>query len=105
MSLGSHKNCPDGWQGREKEPPVGRRLTNLRRSPGYDCGCWTGSTMWNWPDTFWKVFLPRLEDLGYITIEEKAAFLKVWSDRCADPAAYMHLPPMYEMIAVRQMAK
>ena len=64
-----------------------------------------GSTMWNWPDTFWKVFLPRLEDLGYITIEEKAAFLKVWSDRCADPAAYMHLPPMYEMIAVRQMAK
>jgi SAM-dependent methyltransferase len=58
-----------------------------------------GSTMWNWPDTFWKIFLPRLEDLGYISAGEKAAFLQAWTDRCADPAAYMHLPPMYELIA------
>ncbi|MBK7405506.1 MAG: methyltransferase domain-containing protein [Phycisphaerales bacterium] len=58
-----------------------------------------GSTMWNWPDTFWKVFLPRLEELGYITEADHRAFLEVWQARSADPAAYMHLPPMYEVIA------
>lgn len=60
-----------------------------------------GTTMWNWPDTFWKVFLPRLQELGYITAEEKAAFLEAWHERCHNPAAYMHLPPMYEMIAAK----
>ena len=58
-----------------------------------------GSTMWNWPDTFWKVFLPRLEQLGYITETDHSAFLETWRTRSADPAAYMHLPPMYELIA------
>ena len=78
---------------------AGLRIDHLARmDPG---PARPGSTMWNWPDTFWKVFLPRLEELGYITPAEKAEFLEVWSARCQDPAAYMHLPPMYEMVAVK----
>jgi len=58
-----------------------------------------GSTMWNWPDSFWKVFLPRLVELGYLSADEHREFLAVWKQLSADPAAFMHLPPMYEMIA------
>ena len=61
-----------------------------------------GSTMWNWPETFWPVFLPRLVDLGYITQEDHQAFLKVWQDRSNNPGAYMHLPPVYELMAIKQ---
>ncbi|QKK07975.1 MAG: methyltransferase domain-containing protein [Planctomycetota bacterium] len=60
-----------------------------------------GTTMWHWPDTFWGVFLPRLAEFGYITPEQHAAFLAEWETLSANPAAYMHLPPMYELIATR----
>ncbi len=58
-----------------------------------------GTTMWNWPDSFWRVFLPRLEELGAITKAQHADFLTLWADLSQNPAAFMHLPPMYELIA------
>ncbi len=57
------------------------------------------STMWSWPDTFWKAFLPRLEELGYISPDEHRGFLDAWQAISSDPGAFMHLPPMYEMVA------
>ena len=58
-----------------------------------------GNTLWNWPDSFWRIFLPRLEDLGYITKSQHADFLTLWATLSKNPAAFMHLPPMYELIA------
>ncbi|MGV6814351.1 MAG: methyltransferase domain-containing protein [Phycisphaerales bacterium] len=60
-----------------------------------------GTTMWNWPDSFWPVFIPRLEELGYISADEHEAFKRAWVETSNDPAAFMHLPPVYEMIAVK----
>jgi ubiquinone/menaquinone biosynthesis C-methylase UbiE len=60
-----------------------------------------GSTMWNWPASFWPVFIPRLEELGYITAGQHRAFIDIWKTYSEDPAAYMHLPPVYEMIATK----
>lgn len=96
------------WRDHGGDPDIMGRLPRLAADAGLtihhldriDPGpARPGTTMWNWPDTFWKIFLPRLEDLGYITPAEKAAFLEDWQQRCHDPAAYMHLPPMYELIA------
>jgi SAM-dependent methyltransferase len=61
-----------------------------------------GSTMWSWPGTFWPVYLPRLKDLGYITAGQHREFLELWDARSSDPSAFIHLPPVYEMIAVKQ---
>ncbi len=60
-----------------------------------------GTLMWYWPDTFWGVFLPRLAELGYITKDQHADFLTAWKELSANPAAFMHLPPMYELIATK----
>ena len=60
-----------------------------------------GQPMWEWPDIFWKVFLPRLEAGGFITKDEHTAFLAEWARACKDPGAFMHLPPMYELIALK----
>lgn len=62
-----------------------------------------GSTMWNWPDSFWPVFIPRLEELGFITADQHAAFREDWKRLSNDPAAFMHLPPVYEMMATKPM--
>ncbi|PCI08121.1 hypothetical protein COB72_08970 [bacterium] len=60
-----------------------------------------GNTMWNWPDSFWPVFIPRLVDLGYITKAQLDAFFESWEQISKDPAAFMHLPPVYEMMATK----
>lgn len=60
-----------------------------------------GATMWHWPDSFWQVFLPRLQELGYLNAAQHKAFLADWAERAANPAAFMHLPPMYELIATK----
>ncbi len=71
-------------------------LDRLDPGPARPC-----TPMWHWPDTFWSVFLPRLAELGYITAEQHRDFLADWKTLAANPAAFMHLPPMYELIATR----
>jgi ubiquinone/menaquinone biosynthesis C-methylase UbiE len=60
-----------------------------------------GSTMWNWPASFWAVFVPKLVEMGYITEAQRGAFFEAWAQLSKNPAAFMHLPPMYEMIATK----
>ncbi|HZW09770.1 MAG TPA: methyltransferase domain-containing protein [Phycisphaerales bacterium] len=96
------------WRDRGGDPDIMARLPGIaieaglspehidRVEPG---PARPGSTMWNWPDTFWKAFLPRLEELGYITPDLHRDFLSTWEAISHNPAAFMHLPPMYEMMA------
>jgi ubiquinone/menaquinone biosynthesis C-methylase UbiE len=59
------------------------------------------STMWQWPDTFWPVFLPRLESLGFLSREDHLEFMNAWREASTNTSAFMHLPPVYETIATK----
>jgi ubiquinone/menaquinone biosynthesis C-methylase UbiE len=60
-----------------------------------------GSTMWNWPNSFWQNYVPRLVESGFISADDQAAFQKAWDDASTDPASFIQLPPVFELIAVR----
>lgn len=55
--------------------------------------------MWTWPTVFWKTFMPRLEESGYLTPQERAAFEQAWADATNDPDSFIHLPTVYELVA------
>lgn len=61
-----------------------------------------GSTMWHWPDSFWNTFLPKLVESGFITADDRTAFEKAWDDAGHDPGSFIQLPPLYELIVVRE---
>lgn len=61
-----------------------------------------GSQLWHWPNSFWQTFVPRLVETGFITAEEMAAFNKAWEDAGKDPASFIQLPPVFEMVAVKE---
>ncbi len=61
-----------------------------------------GSSLWHWPNSFWQTFLPRLVETGFITVEDREAFEKTWAEASNDPAAFVQLPPVYELIAVKE---
>ncbi|MBX3363653.1 MAG: methyltransferase domain-containing protein [Phycisphaeraceae bacterium] len=57
--------------------------------------------MWTWPTIFWKSFLPRLVQAGYLSEADRAAFDADWNAASNDPDAWICLPPVFETIAVK----
>lgn len=60
-----------------------------------------GSTMWHWPNSFWRTFVPRLVEMGFITPEDQGAFDRAWEEASRDAASFIVLPPVFELIATR----
>src|SRR5262245_31526862 len=60
-----------------------------------------GDTMWHWPDAFWRTFVPKLVDGGFITPDDQAAFYEAWSEASRDPGTFIQLPAVYELIATK----
>ncbi|MDX2116023.1 MAG: methyltransferase domain-containing protein [Planctomycetota bacterium] len=60
-----------------------------------------GDSMWFWPDSFWKNYVPRLVQSGHLTTAESDDFHAAWRAASADPDAFMMLPPVFEFIAQR----
>jgi ubiquinone/menaquinone biosynthesis C-methylase UbiE len=60
-----------------------------------------GSQMWHWPESFWGTYLPKLVETGFISEEDRAAFLEAWHQATHDPASFVQLPPVYELIAIK----
>lgn len=97
------------WRGRGGDPDIVSRLPGLFRKYGLEVEhlgvnqriAMPGSTIWHWPDTFWKSFVPRLEEQGQITKEERAAFERAWAEASADPDTFMQLPPVYDVVGVK----
>ncbi len=57
-----------------------------------------GTTLWHWPNSFWQTFVPRLVESGFITGEDMAAFNAAWEKASNDPASFVMLPPVFELI-------
>ena len=58
-----------------------------------------GTTMWHWPASFFHNFIPKLVQGGFITEGEATAALQAWAEAERDPASFIQLPPVYELIA------
>lgn len=97
------------WRARGGDPDVvsrvpgmferhGLRLTHLAIN---ERAARPTDTMWAWPDTFWRSFVPRLEASGAISAAERAAFEADWAAASDDPASFIHLPPVYDVIGLR----
>jgi SAM-dependent methyltransferase len=76
----------------------GLRVTDVRslvRSARPD------SLLWQWPTTFFRVYVPRLVDMGLLTPAEAQEFHAEWNRRSSDPDAVFCTPPMLEIIGVK----
>ncbi len=89
---------------------IGTRLPGLLLRHGFDLErvesivelARPGSLLWQWPDTLFANYVPRLVELGLLSAAEREAFERVWAERSADPAAFLTTPPMVEILARRR---
>lgn len=61
-----------------------------------------GSPLWNWPRQFFRGFLPTLEEGGWITHDDSAAFWRAWEIADRNPWSFIYLPPMVDIIAIKR---
>jgi ubiquinone/menaquinone biosynthesis C-methylase UbiE len=98
------------WRARGGDPDIGCRLPGLLRRTGFEVReikplvrlARPGSALWDWPDTFFDIYLPSLVKTGFITGVDERRFRREWAKRSCNPDAFFTSPPMIEIIAVKK---
>lgn len=58
-------------------------------------------TIWHWADTWWRVYVPKLVAMGFLTQDEADAFFRDMEDMAQRPNDFIVLPPVYEIMATK----
>ncbi|MBL0926252.1 MAG: methyltransferase domain-containing protein [Phycisphaerales bacterium] len=107
------------WRSRGGDPDVVGRLPGFCREAGLDvtrlhlhhrlaqppaaAGANSDNlSMWAWPDTWWRTYVPKLIAMGAITQADADAFFAHWNAAAANPSAFAVCPPVYELIATKR---
>lgn len=98
------------WRARGGDTDIMSRLPGMFLKAGFEVShlevvqriARPGTTLWHWPNSFWQTFLPRLVESGFITAEDMSAFNTAWQEASNDPACFVQLPTLYELVVTRR---
>lgn len=97
----------ESWRKRGGDSDIGARLPSMLARRGLTVSHLRSivriarphEPLWQWPDSFFKNFLPMLVDMGLLTKDEHAAFNADWSARETDPGGFFATPPVIDIVA------
>lgn len=103
------KAVGQSWRSRGGNPDIMGELPRLLKRHGYEIEhmdvrqriARPNTSMWHWPWTFFNSFLPKLVESGFLSRAECDAALKDMASISDDDTAFMLLPPVFELIAVK----
>ena len=95
------------WKIHGGDPDIGSRLPQILSSSGFRIretnpilrSARPGSPLWQWPDSFFRNYVPALVEMKLLTATEAAEFRREWKKRSHDPSSVFITPPMLEIIA------
>ncbi|HRJ51019.1 MAG: methyltransferase domain-containing protein [Phycisphaeraceae bacterium] len=99
-----------GFRDRGGDPDIVGRLPEMLHRHGFEVTHLSVNQrvarpidpIWHWPDSFWRVFVPRLVASGHLDQDAADRFFAVWQEACASRDVFMFLPPVFDVIAVRR---
>lgn len=103
------KAVATSWRAHGGNPDVGMELPGYMSAAGLEIReirplvrvGRPGTAFWEWPRTFFQVFLPGLVADGYLSAADHAEFWEAYDAASASPAGFFTSPPMVEVIGVR----
>ncbi|MBC7834340.1 MAG: methyltransferase domain-containing protein [Phycisphaerales bacterium] len=98
------------WRDRGGDPDVMARVPALLRDAGLEIThlalhhrvARPHETMFHWADTWWRNYVPKLVQMGYVTEPQQAQFFKDLDELAASPTSFLVLPPVFEIVAVKK---
>jgi SAM-dependent methyltransferase len=97
------------WRARGGDPDIVLRLPGIMT----ECGLRVrevrpivrvarpDSALWQWPGTFFRIYIPTLIGLGLLTAEDQRAFEAEWAECSANPSALFSTPIVADVIGVK----
>jgi SAM-dependent methyltransferase len=100
----------ESWADAGGDANVGARLPKLLEENGFEVVGLKPQTrigrphmkVWQWPDSFFKNYLPILERDGYLTPDEAAECLEAWEEASASDEAFYVGPMVMDIIAQKK---
>lgn len=97
------------WRERGGDPDIAGRLPAMLARHGFALRsvevhqrlAFPGESMWAWPDTWWRVYAPKLVAMGRLTQGDCDALLAELDRAAATREGFIACPPVYEIVAVR----
>ncbi|MFN0136211.1 MAG: class I SAM-dependent methyltransferase [Phycisphaerae bacterium] len=97
------------WRARGGDPDFVARLPSMMMGAGFDVREITphlrvarpGTSVWQWPTTFFANFVPMLVEQGFLTPSDLAEFTAEWRRRSDDPTTFFAAPPAFDVIGVK----
>lgn len=88
---------------------IGRRLPHLLVERGFRIDSiqptvrvgTPGTLLWEWPTTFFKIFVPTLVRMGLLTENEQEEFVLEWEQRSQDPQSRFYTPIVLDLVATK----
>lgn len=98
------------WRSRGGDTDVMGKLPSILHKNGFEVThldvvqriARPGTTLWHWPTSFFANFVPKLVETGFINAEDAQKFFACWEEASKDAGSFVQLPPVYELIAVKQ---
>ena len=103
------KATGESWRARGGDPDLVGRLPGLMRRAGlrvthleaHQRIARPGDTMWQWPATFWRNFVPQLIKLELLPAGFMGEWEREWAELERNPDAFCVLPVVYDVIGVK----
>jgi hypothetical protein len=97
----------ESWEAQGGDPNRGRVLPKMLTECGFKVTqlnsisrvALTGEPLWKWPDSFFKSFLPRLVEQGWLTAEEQTDFMAMWNKAMKEEGRFFLGPTMLDIVA------
>ena len=95
------------WKIHGGDPDIASRLPQILSANGFRIreanpilrSARPGSPLWQWPDSFFRNYLPVLVEMKLLTAREADIFRREWKRRSENPGSVFITPPMLEIIA------
>ncbi len=94
------------WRGHKGDDDIGGRLPGMMRRAGLRVKVLRSiqrsvrptDLLWSWPTSYFRTFLPKLVETGYLQETDRAAFMEEWEQRSRDPDSYFVTPHMVAVV-------
>ena len=98
------------WMDQGGFPNQGRRLPMALEKNGFDVieiepiarVCRPHEPLWQWPETFFQSFIPRLVQTGYLTMNDQTEFFTTWETLKTTVGAFCVTPTVVNIIAQKR---
>lgn len=99
----------ESWSMHGGDCDVGRRVPGMMRRAGLRVREITPilriarptDSLWQWPATFFRIYVPTLVQMGMLTADDQRAFETEWQARSNDPDSFLTTPPVLDIIGVK----